>query len=404
MSKSALMAPTNGLKGNVGDGASSTPVANGVAGFLSRHEIGAWGLVGLVLLALLGAIDYLTGPDVSLSLFYLVPISIVTWRANRTAGLIISVASAVTWFIADMLLGMNRSGLFVGFWNGAIRLGFFVIVTMLLSTVKASRADLEDKVKARTAELTDEIAERKKIEASLERSREELRALSARLQSVREEESTRIAREVHDQVGQALTSLNVDLMWVQNRLRRKSEENSRDQIEERLNLMVDLLEETGETVQRIAEELRPGLLDDLGLLAAIEWQTEQFQNRTGIHCDLKCETAQIQLDQSRSTALFRIFQEILTNVARHSAADHLYVSMQQAQGAVVMEVRDNGKGISEDQVANLKSLGLLGMRERAIAAGGEVTFHGEAGKGTTVRVRVPFSQTHQPTGNSEWKS
>jgi len=230
-----------------------------------------------------------------------------------------------------------------------------------------------------------ERAERKRAEERLRESHEQLRALSVYLQYVREEEQTRIAREVHDELGQALTGLKLDL----SRLSGQLPKHLKPQIE-RMELMSTRIDATIQTVRRIASELRPGMLDDLGLVAALEWQANEFQTRAGIPCEVTTTIEEPLLNQDLNTAFFRIFQETLTNVIRHADATRVEVLLRKEAGALVMEIRDNGRGISEAQISNTKSIGLCGMRERAAVLGGEVDIHGWPGKGTTVVVSIPL--------------
>jgi signal transduction histidine kinase len=156
--------------------------------------------------------------------------------------------------------------------------------------------------------------------------------------------------------------------------------------------MTSLIETTISTVRRIASELRPGVLDDLGLVAAIEWQIEQFQIRSGLTCHWTNHASEIDLTRERATAVFRILQEILTNVLRHARAQNLYVKLRRSKHYLELEVRDDGQGITESEVMNTQSLGLLGMKERALLVGGEVRITGKEGGGTTVVVRVPLGK------------
>lgn len=224
------------------------------------------------------------------------------------------------------------------------------------------------------------------------RAEESLRALSARLRSAREEEGTRIAREIHDELGGALTGLKWDLEKIDRMLNSGSNGSRIPEVHKRIGTMTTLIESTINTVRRIASELRPGLLDDLGLVAAIEWQVQQFQARTGIHCHwiTKASEIEVELSQEKATAVFRILQEILTNVLRHARASNLYIELSDTKEYFEMEVRDDGLGITESQRMNSRSLGLLGMKERALLVGGEVSISGEEGVGTTVVVRVPL--------------
>jgi PAS domain S-box-containing protein len=219
------------------------------------------------------------------------------------------------------------------------------------------------------------------------RAEEALRALSERLQAVREEERARIAREVHDEVGQALSALQMDTAWLTKKL--ESLRGERAELSAKLRSMAALIETTHDSVQRIATELRPGILDELGLEAAVEWWVRDFEQRTGIACRIRSDLKDARLDPDRSTAVFRILQEALTNVARHAGATQVQIRLSADPETLRLEVRDNGRGISEDRIADARSLGLLGMRERARSFGGDIAVHGEPGHGTTVTLTVP---------------
>jgi PAS domain S-box-containing protein len=240
--------------------------------------------------------------------------------------------------------------------------------------------------------MCQDITDRKLAEEELSNSRGQLRALAAHLQSVREEERKRITREIHDELGQSLTGFKMDLAWMRNRLRGEEGAIVRQPLLEKIGTMGTLLDGMASLMRKLCTELRPGVLDDLGLIAAIEWQTREYQNRTGIQCQVRLELGDLSVDPERSTALFRILQEILTNVARHARASRVEVLLQQSGEQLVLEVKDNGRGIKENEKSGSKSLGLLGLRERAVILGGEVEIEGRAGKGTTVRVNVPLPQ------------
>jgi signal transduction histidine kinase len=219
--------------------------------------------------------------------------------------------------------------------------------------------------------------------SQLRASREQLRQFAAHLQSVREEERTEIAREIHDELGQALTGLKLDLSWLRRKL-------PKDQVllTDKIDGMARFLDQTIQGVREIATRLRPGVLD-LGLTAAIEWQVGEFQSRTGNACKVSSCLEEIQLDRQRSTALFRILQEALTNVARHAKASAVEINLEERGNDVVLEVADNGIGIEPVKILDPKSLGLLGMRERALLLGGQVTIRRNSGAGTAVIARLP---------------
>lgn len=231
----------------------------------------------------------------------------------------------------------------------------------------------------------EERSERRRTEARLRESHEQLRALTVYLQYVREEERTRIAREVHDELGQMLTSLKLDLAWIAGRLPRDVKG-----LPEKAATMLHHIDATIQTVRRISTELRPGILDDLGLVAAVEWQANEFQARTGIQCRVTTNVNEATLDSDLNTAFFRIFQETLTNIIRHANATQVEVSLADQDGWLTLEVVDNGRGISGAEIANIHSIGLLGMRERAGLLGGEFSIRGAPKKGTRVTVRIPL--------------
>lgn len=230
-----------------------------------------------------------------------------------------------------------------------------------------------------------DVTERDRAEKEVRRSREQLRALAAHLESVREEEQTRIAREIHDELGQTLTAMKYDLAWLAARL-----PEAATVLRDKCRELTSLTDATIATVRRIASELRPRLLDDLGLEAAVEWLTKSFESRTGIQCELDARLGEVALDPALSTAVFRILQEALTNVARHAKAASVSIDLHRDEGGVVLSVRDDGKGISQDELAGMTSLGLLGMRERARGCGGDIAISGTAGAGTTVVARFPL--------------
>ena len=230
-----------------------------------------------------------------------------------------------------------------------------------------------------------DITERKRSEEALKSSREKLRKLTAHLNSVREDERKLIAREIHDELAQALTALKMGLVW----LNKKLPENA-EPLTEKIRSMSDLIDMTIDTVRRISSELRPGLLDDLGLQAAIEWQAKEFGDRTGITCDVTFDSDIVNLDQERSTAIFRIFQETLTNVVRHAGATEIRVRLEAAPDMLIMTVRDNGVGITEEEILNSNSFGIIGMQERALLLGGSIKIKGVRDKGTTMTATIPI--------------
>jgi signal transduction histidine kinase len=233
-----------------------------------------------------------------------------------------------------------------------------------------------------------ERADRKHAEDQLRESHKQLRSLSMYLQHVREEERTRIAREVHDELGQALTSCKLDASWLAHHLPRNQKE-----LVEKAEELSARIDSTIQTVRRISTELRPGILDHLGLAAALEWQAQEFQTRTGIHCRVSAHLHEPGLDPELTTAFFRIFQETLTNVIRHAEATQVNVQLKEESARVILEVKDNGRGISREEISDPRSMGLLGMRERAALLGGDFRIQPlRGGKGTRACVAIPRRQ------------
>ena len=235
------------------------------------------------------------------------------------------------------------------------------------------------------ASLQGEIPHRLSEAEKFRRSTEQLRELSARLQSVREEERTHLARTIHDELGQALTGLKMDIAWLQKHL-----DEPQAVLLEKTQTMSDLTDTIVQTVRRIATELRPGILD-LSLVATIEWQLQEFETRFGIRSKLISSPEETTLDTDGATAVFRIFQEILTNVARHAQATRVAVSLEETDQTLTLRVQDNGRGISQSEMDSPKSIGLLGMQERARLRAGDIQISGSLGQGTTVTIQIPLA-------------
>ncbi len=240
--------------------------------------------------------------------------------------------------------------------------------------------------------ISTDVTTRKQAETELRDSREQLRALAARLQSTREEERKTIARDMHDDLGQTLTGLKIDVDWLRSRLA-KNGILSRQALLDKLAAMSRVIEATSDTVRDLCSKLRPGILDDLGLVAAVKWQAREFAAKTGIQCEVLAPADELTLDSNLSAAIFRIFQEILTNIVRHARATKVSVLLRSDRDNLLLEVSDNGRGIRQTDLIASKSLGLLGMRERALALGGEIGFLPGATLGTTVTLRVPMPGT-----------
>jgi PAS domain S-box-containing protein len=230
-----------------------------------------------------------------------------------------------------------------------------------------------------------DVTEKRKIANEIIESRNELRALAAHIESVREEERIKIAREIHDELGQQLTGLKMDISWLRKRLT-----NVEENILLKLVEILELLDISIKTVRKISSDLRPGVLDDLGIIAALEWQSSEFEKRYGIPVQFNHNIEELLLPGQMATGLFRIYQESLTNVARHAEAKEVQASLNREIGEMTLKIVDNGKGFNPETSGTKKTLGLLGMKERTLMMGGEYDIMSEPGKGTIVKIKVPF--------------
>lgn len=228
--------------------------------------------------------------------------------------------------------------------------------------------------------------EKERIGDELVQSQIQLRALLKKMQVVREEERSRIALEIHDELGQQLTALKMDIDWVM--LKQK---NPEPKMIERLHEMLKLSDSIIKSVRRISFELRPAIIDDLGLMAALEWKCAEFEEKTGVPCLFIPHVKDRKFEKQFSITAFRILQETLTNVVRYANAKSVTVSVSENEKELMMEIKDDGIGISEDDMINKKTLGIFGMKERAMMLGGNLTVKGEPNKGTTTKLIIPFS-------------
>jgi PAS domain S-box-containing protein len=235
------------------------------------------------------------------------------------------------------------------------------------------------------ASIARDISEAKSKELEIKQMNEHLRALAASLQNIREEERSNIAREIHDDLGQQLTAIKIDVSWIA----KKTQGN--EQVKQKIDSIMLMLNETVKSIRRISTQLRPSILDDLGLIEALKWQTEEFQKRYGIAVNFMCSKEKLLLDSPTATGFFRIFQEALTNIARHSDATRVEVSLRIVDKELVLCVQDNGRGFKIDEARIQKTLGLLGMKERALMMGGRFEINNIPTQGVIVKINVPLN-------------
>lgn len=246
------------------------------------------------------------------------------------------------------------------------------------------RVDLEAKLRVRTQKLETEIQERKEIEQELRLSQTKLQNLSAHLEDAQEKERARLARELHDEMGQAFTVMKMDLV-------RLYEHNDLDDnfLKERLSALLGVLNQVADTARSISENLRPGMLDVLGLNAAVQSYVEKYMLCTGIKCLLTMSHDEFEFDDKLATALFRIVQESLTNVAKHSQANQVEIKIFKMDNRIVLIIQDDGIGLAPDAYSK-NCFGMTGMRERVRSFGGEFVLDGNSGSGTRIEVYIPL--------------
>jgi signal transduction histidine kinase len=234
--------------------------------------------------------------------------------------------------------------------------------------------------------LSHDVTEKNMARELLQHSYEEIRQLASNLQHIREEERTNIAREIHDELGQQLTGLKMDMHWLARRI--KQEDTA---VTQKMKESIDLINATIVSVRKIATALRPSILDDLGLVTALEWHSEQFEKRSGIQVEFINKTNDLYIEPHVATALFRIYQEVLTNVARHSNAGMVTATLQNNEKELSFSIADNGVGFNLDTIGKKSTLGLLGIKERSLLIGGTYDIKSKPGEGAEVMIIVPLA-------------
>jgi signal transduction histidine kinase len=282
---------------------------------------------------------------------------------------------------SESLLSINVSGTL---WH--ISFSPFVNIFTFIKEKFSGSAFRNKSLRERNAELETEIYERKQVENALLKSREELRQLTFRQEKIREEERLRMSREVHDELGQSLTGIKMGIAWLKRKVQPVDES-----VDEKFTETMQLVDETTKTVRRISTELRPGILDSFGIVAALEWQATEFEKRSGIKIDFYTNCAELNLDSGKSIVLFRIFQETLTNISRYAEATLVNVSIENKNEHLFMRISDNGKGFVTHEIEDKKTLGILGMKERAFMIGADYTIISSPGKGAATEVQFSLS-------------
>jgi signal transduction histidine kinase len=345
-------------------------------------------LIGYVLLILIALIDYLTA-DISFSIFYLIPVSFVTWFVNKKFGTITSVMCALMWFYIESLTSghINHFSMPIPYWNAAVRFGFFIIVVFLISKIRALQDNLEATIEQRTLALQKEIEENKAAQNKILHQSSQLSQLYKKLESIREEQNQRIAREIHDELGQSLTGVNLEVMWI------AKKHASNPDLLERMQVISEIVTGTITTIRKISNDLRPRLLDQLGLIAAIEAMVKEVQKRTAVKLSLVFPEENIIFDNHTSNTIYRIVQEAVTNILRHSGAVEARIIIEKDRlNTLHLKIADNGVGFNLENAEKGNSLGLIGMRERAKTINSTLKITTSLNTGTEIRLSVPLEQ------------
>jgi signal transduction histidine kinase len=350
-------------------------------------------VIGILLTVLVGFIDSKTGNEISFSFFYLLPISFITWFTNKKTGILFAVVCATIWYYVDKENNPVYSNQAIPLWNSMVRFGFFMVVLFLISKFKSLNEELELIVAERTSRLKEEASEHLKAKTEITKQSNELRRLTQRIQTIKDEENIKIAREIHDELGQSLTAINLELMWIS-----KKYSNQAD-IVSRMSALSEIVNDTIKTIRKISSSLRPRLLDQLGIFAAIRAHALDFSRRTGIECIIELPDVQDDLDPLMSTSLFRIYQEAVTNIARHSAATKAEVIVRLHEDKLHMIIKDNGVGLTSTNGKSAKemTLGILGMKERTKILDGELIMNSTNGSGTEIILIIPIKNIKTET-------
>ncbi len=341
--------------------------------------------IGFIMVILLGTIDYFTSVEYSFAIFYLLPITFITWFIGKRYGLIFAVISSLAWLNADMQVAGRYSNPTAPYWNAVVRFGLFLVVVYLLGKLRKMEDTLEQKVETKTQDLLKEIEERKKTEEELKYKTNTLRELAKRIQNIKDEENTKIAREIHDELGQSMTAIKIDLMWLSKRF------SSNKDIVDSLHSVTDTVDDAIKNVREISSALRPRLLDELGFAPAVERYLKDFETKTGICYKLNYPENNINFNLEESNALFRIFQEALTNIARHSKATLVEVRFSNNDHNLFkMIISDDGIGLPKNYAGKKTTLGIIGMKERAESIGGSLDIYSPEKNGTVINLKLPL--------------
>lgn len=342
-------------------------------------------ILSLILTAIVAFIDFITGNELSFSIFYLIPVIYSSWYLGKRYGILLSVISAAAWLIIDTN-GLNVSADHaIYFWNSLVRLGFFITVTFLIDKIKQLQDNQEEIIKLRTAELVKEAEEHEKSRNELILTSTKLRELNSKIESIKEEQNSNIAREIHDELGQSLTAINLELQWINKKY------SGNEDIANRMQMLGEIVSNTIVKVRKISSDLRPRLLDQLGLFPAIESFLKEFSKRSGINLSYNLPSENVKFESTASIMIYRIIQEALTNISRHSGSNNAEVLISSNADMLTAKIKDFGRGFDRSKIiSGAGTLGIIGMHERANIIKGTLEIISGNGSGTEVILKVPL--------------
>ncbi|MGO9377615.1 MAG: ATP-binding protein [Dissulfurispiraceae bacterium] len=354
---------------------------------LNEQRTAVLTFLSLVLAFLIGFLDYITGVEISLSIFYLMPIAFAAWFIGRRVGILIAIASVLTWLLAELLWDIRYSTPFVPYWNAAFLLSVFIIIVFLISKIKALNEHLEKKIEERTAALSEEVDERKRAEGKILTYQKDLQMLMQRLSLLEEQKRKQLSEELHDNIGQTLALSKIKLISLQ-------QSTSAANISSELGEIRELIEQSIQFTRSLSFELSLPILHKLGFIAAIKWLCEHFDEKYGIMVEFTHDGALRQLDGETSILIFKTIQELLINIVKHANTRVAKIALTNVGNYLRIEIKDEGVGLGTSIIDynNKGGLGLFIVKERINYLGGTFEMVSEPKRGTRCTIVVPLRE------------
>ncbi|MBF0505513.1 MAG: sensor histidine kinase [Nitrospirae bacterium] len=355
--------------------------------YLNSQRPSLFAFLSLVWVFLIGVIDYMTGVQISLSIFYLMPIAFAAWFVGKRVGVSIAIASVVAWLSCELLWNIPYSNPFIPYWNAAVRLSVFIIIVFLLSKIKTFNRNLEEKIQERTAALIAEVDERKLAGEKILSYQKDLQMLMQRLSLLEEQKRKEISEELHDNIGQTLALSKIKLTSLQ-------QSTSCPDISSELKEIRELIEQSIQFTRSLSFELSSPILHKLGFIAAIKWLCEHFKEKYGITIEFTHDDIFRQLDADKNVLLFKTIQELLINIVKHANTHMARITMTSEGNNLRIEVKDEGVGLdtSNGDYNRKGSLGLFIIKERINYLGGTFEIASEPKCGTRCTIVVPYKR------------